>query len=62
VPDFVAKTREGQIVTNLRMETSVPGIYAAGDVRAESIRQVVAATGDGATAAWYADKYIETLE
>jgi len=62
VPDFVAKTREGQIVTNLRMETSAPGIYAAGDVRAESIRQVVAATGDGATAAWYADKYIETLE
>lgn len=62
VPDFVAKTREGQIVTNLRMETSVPGIYAAGDVRAESIRQVVAATGDGATAAWYADKHIETLE
>jgi len=62
VPDFVAKTREGHIVTNLRMETSVPGIYAAGDVRAESIRQVVAATGDGATAAWYADKYIESLE
>ena len=62
VPDFVTKTREGQIVTNLRMETNMPGIYAAGDVRAESIRQVVAATGDGATAAWYADKYIETLE
>jgi thioredoxin reductase (NADPH) len=40
------------------METGVPGIFAAGDIRANSIRQVVAATGDGATAAVYAEKFI----
>lgn len=62
VPEMVSKTRDGQVITNLRMETNIPGIYAAGDVRAESIRQVVSATGDGATAAWYADKYLDTLE
>ncbi len=40
------------------METNAPGIYAAGDVRANSVRQVVTAAGDGATAAIYAQKYI----
>ena len=48
----------GAIVTNDRMETSVPGILAAGDIRSNSIRQVIAASGDGATAAIYAEKYI----
>jgi thioredoxin reductase (NADPH) len=62
VPDFVSRNEQGQIVTNMKMETNVPGIYAAGDVRAESIRQVIAAAGDGATAAWYADKYLDSLE
>jgi len=46
----------------VKMETSVPGIYASGDVRAESIRQVVSAVGDGASAAWNADKYLDSLE
>ena len=59
LPESVKKNEQGQIITNLRMETSVPGLYAVGDVRDQSIRQVVAATGDGATAAWYADKYLE---
>lgn len=48
----------GAIVTNDRMETGVAGIFAAGDIRGNSIRQVVSAAGDGATAAVYADKYI----
>jgi thioredoxin reductase (NADPH) len=48
----------GAIITNDKMETNVPGIYAAGDVRANSIRQVVSAAGDVATAAVYAQKYI----
>jgi len=61
-PAEIEKNEQGQIVTNLKMETSVPGIYAAGDVRAESIRQVIAAGGDGAVAAWYADKYIDSME
>ena len=48
----------GAVITNDKMETNIPGIYAAGDVRANSIRQVVSAAGDGATAAVYAQKFI----
>jgi thioredoxin reductase (NADPH) len=48
----------GAIVTNDRMETEVPGILAAGDIRSNSIRQIISAAGDGATAAIYAEKYI----
>jgi thioredoxin reductase (NADPH) len=43
--------QQGMIVTNDRMQTSIPGIFAAGDIRHNSIRQVVAAAADGATAA-----------
>ena len=46
------------IITNDRMETSVPGVFAVGDIRSNSIRQVIAATGDGAIAAVNAEKYI----
>ena len=48
----------GAIITNEKMETGAPGIFAAGDIRSGSIRQVVAATGDGAVAAIYAEKFI----
>lgn len=48
----------GAIVTNDRLETSVPGIFAAGDIRSGSIRQVVGAAGDGAVAAINAGKYL----
>lgn len=48
----------GAIITNEKMETGVPGIFAAGDICASSIRQVVSAVGDGATAAIYAEKYL----
>ncbi len=52
----------GYIITNDRMETSIKGIYACGDVRAQLVRQVTNAVGDGTTAAIAAEKYIETLE
>jgi thioredoxin reductase (NADPH) len=42
---------ENSILTNDRMETSVPGVYAAGDVRNSPLRQVVTACADGAVAA-----------
>ncbi len=48
----------GYIITNDKMETEIPGILAAGDIRGSSIRQVIAAAGDGATAAIYADRFL----
>ncbi len=53
---------EGYIPTNENMETSVPGVYAAGDIREKELRQIVTATGDGSIAAQAAQAYIENLE
>ncbi|OLS03854.1 thioredoxin-disulfide reductase [Tissierella creatinophila] len=47
------------LVTDENMHTNVDGVFAAGDVRAKSLRQVVTATADGAIAAVQAEKYIE---
>ena len=52
----------GYIETNEEMETKVPGVYAAGDVREKTLRQIVTATGDGSIAAQNAQAYIESLE
>lgn len=49
---------EGRIITNERMETEVSGVFAAGDIRKHSARQVITAAGDGATAALSAEKYL----
>lgn len=51
----------GYIETNDQMETKVPGIYAAGDIREKTLRQIVTATGDGSIAAQSAQHYIEEL-
>lgn len=58
----LAKDSGGYIITNERMETSIKGIYAVGDVRAQLVRQITNAVGDGTTAAVAAEKYIEELE
>lgn len=52
----------GYIVTNEDMSTKIPGVYAAGDVRAKGLRQIVTATGDGSIAAQSAISYIEELK
>ncbi len=52
----------GYIVTNEQMETKVPGIYAAGDVREKTLRQIVTATGDGSIAAQSVQHYVEELK
>ncbi|MFJ7731941.1 thioredoxin-disulfide reductase [Lysinibacillus sp. NPDC097231] len=51
----------GYILTNDNMETTVPGIFAAGDVREKSLRQIVTATGDGSIAAQAVQHYVEEL-
>ncbi|MGG2056382.1 thioredoxin-disulfide reductase [Lysinibacillus pakistanensis] len=51
----------GYILTNENMETTVPGIFAAGDVREKSLRQIVTATGDGSIAAQAVQHYVEEL-
>ena len=48
----------GYIITNDLMETSVPGVYAAGDARVKYLRQVITASSDGAIAAVAAEKYL----
>ena len=49
----------GFIITNDKMETSVKGVYAAGDLRSTPLRQVITAASDGAVAATFAIKYLE---
>lgn len=52
----------GYVFTNEDMETEIPGVFAAGDVRVKLLRQVVTATADGAIAAVQAEKFIENFE
>ena len=60
--DVVPLNESGHVVTDLWMRTSVPGVCAAGDVRADSSRQLIAAAGDGATAALAAVRYVRTSQ
>lgn len=48
----------GFVITDEHMHTTIPGVYAAGDIRTKVLRQVVTATSDGAIAAWSAEKWI----
>lgn len=50
--------KEGYIITDDRMGTQIKGVYAAGDIRKNSPRQVITAAGDGATAAISAEKFL----
>lgn len=52
----------GYVRTDDDMQTEIPGVFAAGDLRIKSLRQVVTAAADGAIAAQQAAKYIESLE
>ena len=49
----------GYVKTNNDMETSIPGVFAAGDIRSKMLRQIVTAVGEGASAAFAAEKYLE---
>ena len=57
---FLCETNEqGQIVVDLNMKTSVPGLFAAGDIRIDAARQVVCAASDGAIAGMQALHYVQ---
>ena len=60
--DGIVDIEGGYIRTNEDMHTNIDGVFAAGDVRVKSLRQVVTATADGAIAAVQAEKYIDVLE
>jgi thioredoxin reductase (NADPH) len=59
---LVEMDSEGYILTNETCETSVKGIFAAGDCRKRLLRQIATAVGDGATAAFAVEKYLEGKE
>lgn len=65
--DFLPKdapflTEDGYIRTDERMRTGIPGVFAAGDVREKTLRQIITAAADGAIAAMEAYHYIESLK
>lgn len=55
----IEQDEEGYIVTNANCETSVMGVFAAGDCTKRLLRQIATAVGDGATAAFSVEKYLE---
>ena len=58
---IVELDKSGYVITNEKMEMSVPGMYAAGDVRAKHVRQIDSACSDGTVAAISAREYIKLL-
>jgi thioredoxin reductase (NADPH) len=52
----------GYIVADETTKTSIPGVFAAGDVRTKALRQVVTAAADGAVAAHFAEQYLAGVE
>lgn len=59
---FVALDEKGYVKANDRLETSVPGVFAAGEVRSGATKQLVSACGEGCEAALSAQAYLEQLE
>lgn len=62
VKGIIKMDDRGYIITDAAQQTSVDGIYAAGDVCIKPLRQVVTATGDGALAATELEKYVATVQ
>lgn len=59
LPEGINRNAAGFVLTDAEMCTDIPGIFAAGDLRAKRCRQVSSAVGDGATAATAASSYLE---
>lgn len=60
--DTGLRMENGYIPTDEDMRTNIPGVYAAGDLRVKSLRQVVTAAADGAIAACQAERYVADME
>jgi thioredoxin reductase (NADPH) len=60
--DIMRLDEKGYIITDGNMQTSCPGIFACGDARKKILQQVVTACGDGATAAYVAQLYVEEIK
>jgi thioredoxin reductase (NADPH) len=61
IVDHVRHDAMGYLLTDANMETSIPGLFAAGDVRSQLTRQVTTAVGDATTAAIAVEKYLKAL-
>ena len=60
--DHIAHDEQGYLITDEFMQTSIPGIYAAGDTRKQLAKQITTAVGDATTAVLHAERYIEELK
>ncbi|MEJ2469563.1 MAG: thioredoxin-disulfide reductase [Desulfuromonadales bacterium] len=60
--DILDLDKEGYILTDADCRTSIPGVFAAGDVRKKILKQIATAVGDGAIAAIVAEKYLDELD
>ncbi|HKY51402.1 MAG TPA: FAD-dependent oxidoreductase [Candidatus Limnocylindria bacterium] len=60
--DHIDHDENGYLVTDQYMQTSIPGVYAAGDTRAQLAKQITTAVGDATTAILHAERYIEELK
>ena len=59
--DILDLDAEGYILADSDCQTSIPGVFAAGDVRKKILKQIATAVGDGAIAAIVAEKYLDNL-
>lgn len=59
IKDHANHDQAGFFLTDERMQTSIPGLFAVGDIRAQPVRQITNATADGTVAAVMAQKYLE---
>ena len=60
--DHIEHDANGYLITDQYMQTSIPGIYAAGDTRMQLAKQITTAVGDATTAVLHAERYIEELK
>jgi thioredoxin reductase (NADPH) len=60
--DHIDHDENGYIITDQFMRTNIPGVYAAGDTRAQLAKQITTAVGDATTAVLHAERYVEELK